>query len=80
MLAGKITPAQKEWASSYALANPQDFADFIAKAPQVVPLDKVNLKTAPVSDVLDDAQVMVNKQMGISSEDFKKYGPAAVGA
>ena len=31
--AGKITPAQKEWATSYALSNPRGFSDFVEKAP-----------------------------------------------
>ncbi len=32
--AGKITPAQKEWATSYALSNPRGFSDFVEKAPR----------------------------------------------
>ena len=34
--AGKITPAQKGWATSYALSDPKGFADFAEKAPQVL--------------------------------------------
>lgn len=38
MKAGKITPAQKEWADAYALKDPEGFTVFAAKAAVVVPL------------------------------------------
>lgn len=74
--AGKIAPAQREWAQSYALSDPEGFASFVEKAPQVVPMgsvkfgDMMSLK----NDSLDDATVLVCKQLGISEEDVKKYG------
>jgi phage I-like protein len=40
--AGKITPAQKEWAEGYALADPEGFDAFVAKAPQIVPLEELD--------------------------------------
>ena len=40
---GKITPAQKEWAKSYALSDPKGFGSFVEKAPQIVPMDKIEL-------------------------------------
>jgi len=36
--AGKITPAQKEWADAYALKDPAGFQVFVEKAAVVVPL------------------------------------------
>ncbi len=42
MKAGKITPAQKDWADQYALKDPAGFAVFVDKAAAVVPL-----KSAP---------------------------------
>lgn len=74
--AGKIAPAQKEWAEQYALKDPAGFRAFIEHAPQVVPVGrdisgggKDDNKTA-----LDDAAVLVCKQLGISHETYKKYG------
>ena len=37
VLAGKLTPAQRDWALEYAKGNPEGFAAYIAKAPQVGP-------------------------------------------
>lgn len=36
--AGKISPAQKGWALEYCRRDPEGFGDFVAKAPQVVPV------------------------------------------
>ena len=44
---GKITPAQKEWAEGYALNDPKGFDAFIAKQPQVVPLEELNKGKGP---------------------------------
>lgn len=38
---GKIDGAQKEWAEGYALKDPEGFKVFVAKAPVVVPMDKL---------------------------------------
>ena len=53
--AGKITPAQKEWAKSYALSDPKGFGSFVEKAPQIVPMDKIELDDVKAlkSDALD---------------------------
>lgn len=74
--AGKITPAQKDWATQYALDNPQGFASFVEKAPQVVPMDQLKLDsiTPLKNDALDAETLLVCKQLGISAEDVKKYG------
>ena len=73
--AGKITPAQKEWAVSYALNDPKGFADFAAKAPQVVPMDQIipDALDTPAGGI-DEATRLVCKQLGINEEDVKKYG------
>jgi phage I-like protein len=73
---GKITPAQKEWAKSYALSDPKGFASFVEKAPQVVPMGSVKLDDdlALKHDALDDETMLVCKQLGISKEDAEKYG------
>lgn len=75
--AGKITPAQREWAKGYALKNLDDFRGFVEKAPQVVPMGEVgtfeNLALKGGAEP-DDATLLVCKQLGISAEDVKQYG------
>ena len=74
--AGKITPAQREWAKGYALKNLEDFKGFVEKAPQVVPMGDVggSESLALKPDEVDEATLLVCKQLGISAEDVKKYG------
>ena len=74
--AGKITPAQREWAKGYALKNLEDFRGFVEKAPQVVPMGDVG-GSEPLAlkrDEVDEATLLVCKQLGISTEDVKQYG------
>ncbi len=72
--AGKITPAQKEWAEKYATDDAEGFKLFVAKAPQVVPVGTTQvLSDKPGKEALDDAQLQINKMMGIDEETFKKY-------
>lgn len=74
--AGKITPAQKEWARSYALSDPKGFGSFVEKAPQIVPMGEVELEDTKAlkSDTLDEATMLACKQLGVDPEDVKKYG------
>lgn len=72
---GKITPAQRGWAKNYALSDPTGFESFVAQAPQIVPLDEVQLtdtkalkSSTPATETL-----MVCKQLGLSAEDVEKY-------
>ena len=73
--AGKITPAQKEWATSYALSNPRGFSDFVEKAPQVVPMGQLIQEglDQPAGGI-DEATRLACKQLGVSEDDVKKYG------
>ena len=79
---GKIAPAQKEWASAYALKDPAGFADFVKKAPQVVPLEEIQFGTDAevmalkegAKEGLSRAEQSVFAQLGISDDDYKKYG------
>lgn len=73
---GKITPAQKDWAKQYALDNPQGFASFVEKAPQVVPMGSVELGDikALKDDALDEAAILACKLAGVSMDDVKQYG------
>jgi len=71
---GKITPAQKQWAEQYALKDQEGLKAFLDQAPQIVPLGTIaGGKGTPGSSAVDDVQASVNKMLGISEEDFKKY-------
>lgn len=73
---GKIAPAQKDWAKSYALSDPKGFASFLEKAPQVVPMGEVELEDVKAlkDNKPDEAVMLACKQLGVSEEDLKKYG------
>jgi phage I-like protein len=71
---GKVMPAQKEWAMDYAAKDPAGFTQYVAKAPQTIPVDALPGKTQQASDpVADDAVKAVAKIMGVSLDDIKKY-------
>lgn len=73
---GKITADQKDWAAKYAATDPEGFKLFIAKAPQVVPMGSLS-KGGDSKDKggLDEAQLEVNKLLGIADDTFKKHNP-----
>lgn len=70
---GKIAAAQKDWAVGYAKSDPEGFKVFVNKAVQVVPMDKVD-DTDDKKSKTDQLDPLVMKQMGISTEDYEKYG------
>ena len=72
---GKLSPAQKEWAVAYALSDPKGFAAFVEKAPQVVPMGELlgDGTMALKGGTLDEATMLVCKQLGLDPEDVKKY-------
>jgi len=74
MAKGKVTPDQKEWAMDYAKSNLKGFETYVAKAPVVVPLDKLGEKIKKAEDGnLTDETLQVAKMMEISEEDIKKF-------
>ncbi len=75
--AGKITPAQREWAEKYALGDPEGFTLFVSKAPQVVPLDALHpaAPRTPAGNIPDTMQLYINKLMGIDEKIWEKYQP-----
>jgi phage I-like protein len=79
MSQGKIMPAQRDWAMEYATKDPDGFKMFAAKAPELIPLKDVTGGAAANKDyvVIDEAQRMVNKQLGISDEAWQKNKNAA---
>lgn len=73
--AGKIAPAQKEWAETYALKDPTGFAAFVDKAPVVVPYDKIEFEAvSKKATVSNEEEMKICKMMGVSKEDILKYG------
>ncbi|EPR07769.1 phage protease [Ruminiclostridium papyrosolvens] len=73
--AGKLTPAQKDWATEYALKDPEGFKSFVEKAPQGVPMGELEIETkANKEDSFDEATLRICKQLGVGEEDLKKYG------
>lgn len=77
---GKIAPAQKEWATTYALKDPGGFKSFIELSPPVVPVGEDISGTTPANKTpggkLDETQVSVNNMLGITAEEFTKHGGA----
>lgn len=73
---GKIAPAQKDWAEGYAARDPEGFKVFVAKAPAVVPLGTKVTDGGDPPERVEEAQLQVNKLLGIDAETFKKHTPA----
>lgn len=74
--AGKITPAQKDWAEKYAETDPEGFKVFVSKASVVVQTGNLAGGAKPGDGgSIDEIQQLVNKQMGIDEETFKKFNP-----
>lgn len=72
---GKVAPAQKGWAEQYALKDPEGFKSFLKDAPAVVPVgSEVAGGETKRKQELDEAQLQVNKALGLDDETFKKFG------
>lgn len=77
LTAGKIAPAQKDWASEYAQKDLAGFQAYVAAAPQVVPVEALPgvTKSATTAGVLDEVQKSINHMLGIPDEVFSKHFP-----
>lgn len=76
VLEGKITAAQREWAEAYALRDPDGFKIFVAKAPQVVPVDDLPAgKPADrqPSGTVSEGAMLIARMFGNTEEDLKKH-------
>ncbi len=71
---GKISAAQKAWAEEYALKDPTGFKKFVEKAPQVVPMEELEIEDSKGKKAPDEATLKVCKMLGVSKEDLEKYG------
>jgi len=80
MAEGKVTPDQKDWATEYAERDLEGFKVFAAKAPVVVPMNKLPKKETRAQDAIaDEAVLNVAKMFGNTTEDIKKYGGVQTG-
>lgn len=70
---GKISAAQKEWASEYALKDPAGFQRFCEKAAPVVPMGKTALDNPKASGSKTGMEAVVLKNLGLTKEDLEKY-------
>jgi phage I-like protein len=67
--AGKILPAQKEWADGYAYKDPQGFDAFVESAPKAIELGERGIQGNEPEEVqLTEMEKKVAEQMGISTE------------
>ena len=73
---GKVTRSELEqWAAKLAEKDPEQFRLIVLsrKPGAAVPVNK-NAGAPDNADKLDDVQLSINKALGISDEQFKKYG------
>ena len=71
---GKITPDQKEWATTYAKGDIDGFNTFVAKAPVVIPVKDLPKGEATPTAVIDETVLQVASMMDVDKEDLKTYG------
>lgn len=71
MKEGKVSPAQKEWATAYASADPDGFAKFVAAAPVIVASGQTaSSRPAPKEGELDETESVICAQLGLTKEQF----------
>jgi len=68
--AGKVTPAQKEWADKYALADPEGFVTFVEAQPVVVDLTEKGGGNDGEDVQLTEAELRMAETMRVSKEDL----------
>lgn len=66
--AGKLVPAQREWAEEYALKDPQGFAAFVEAQPKVVSLGEIGTSEDTEVTELSGTDKSVASQLGLSDE------------
>ncbi len=68
---GKLAPAQKAWADTYALADPTGFEAFIVAAPKVVEFGEKGAEGGkPDEVVLTESEISLGEKMGVSRESL----------
>jgi phage I-like protein len=73
--AGKLPPAQREWAIAYCAADPRGFESFAARQPALFAQDR-DLRGEPRGDAsaprarLSAAELAICAQLGVSADDY----------
>lgn len=73
--AGKIVPAQREWAIAYCAADARGFAAFAAKQPSILGADSGLGGEPPVErrlGMLNAAELVICSQLGLKHSEFLK--------
>ncbi len=72
---GKILPAQKEWAVSYAVSDPQGFGSFLVNSRPMVQMGELVeiAKKGNGKFPLSETQEKINKLLGISRKVFESF-------
>lgn len=75
MSAGKLAPAMKDWALSYASKDPEGFAHWCEKAPAILPPegDKSAHRVAPNADTLTEEDRIACQLLGMSEAEFAAH-------
>lgn len=75
MLAGKITPAQRDWALSYCRRDPENFKMYVEQAPRVVPIGvRLNLGEERIRENqgLTPEELAVCRAMNLTPEAYSQ--------
>jgi len=73
--AGKIVPAQRDWAIAYCAADARGFASFAAKQPSILGADSGLGGEPPIDrrrEILNAAELVICAQLGLKHSEFLK--------
>ncbi|HYR80438.1 MAG TPA: phage protease, partial [Candidatus Dormibacteraeota bacterium] len=73
--AGKIVPAQRDWAIAYCAADARGFASFASKQPSILGADSGLGGEPPVDrrrEILNQAELVICAQLGLKHSEFLK--------
>ncbi|TCS69763.1 phage I-like protein [Sulfuritortus calidifontis] len=75
MRAGKLAPAMKDWALSYASKDPEGFAQWTEKSPVILPpeTDRAAQRVASNADTLTEEDRIACALLGIPEGDFAAH-------
>lgn len=80
MKAGKVTPANREWALTYALKDRAGFQAFVEHAPVVVPTGTMAAagQAGGGPGGLTDVEALVCRSLGLTADQWKKHNSEEV--
>jgi phage I-like protein len=73
--AGKIVPAQRDWAIAYCAADPRGFTAFASKQPSILGNDSGLGGEPPLErrrEILNQAELVICSQLGLQHSEFLK--------